>query len=318
MFDETVGLSLYDSSSSSSSALAIPKGTAVALPSIQISEETIKRNHYGGKGDKPHLGGFADNNVDMDGVTPELWKYMVQQIGIKSILDVGCGRGVSTSWFHLHGVDSYCVEGSHDAVLQTLLPPKIVTEHDFSRGPWWPSQTVDAIWCVELLEHIGRNYHVNLLPSFRKAGIIFATHSTWGGWHHVEVHDTDWWIQKFESYGFSYSEKMTETVRSIAAQAKDKEPLNGKRFKGQHVWLHMMVFINTQVTALPAHHHLFSYDGGHGCYSNTDKTGETWRVMNRPCGKKEESKIPDYFLPIQLNSSMDKEWENLVFGKSSL
>ncbi len=88
------------------------------------------------------------------------------------ITQVGCGRGVSTSWFHTHGVKAQCVEGSHDAIEQTLLPLNVVTEHDFSRGPWWPTETVDAAWSVEVLEHVGRNFHKNMLPSFRKAALM--------------------------------------------------------------------------------------------------------------------------------------------------
>lgn len=72
----------------------------------------------------------------------------------------GCGRGISTSWFVTHGLEYVvCAEGSHDAVTQSILP-KIknipngtkweIVEHDFSRGPWWPSRTVDAVWCVEV------------------------------------------------------------------------------------------------------------------------------------------------------------------------
>ena len=44
----------------------IPRGKAVALPSIQISEEEdkgIDRGQYGGKGDKAHLGGFTEFDV---------------------------------------------------------------------------------------------------------------------------------------------------------------------------------------------------------------------------------------------------------------
>ena len=48
---------------------------------------------------------------------------MVEYLGIKSLLDVGCGIGISTSWFILHGLDYvHCVEGSHDAVEKSLLP----------------------------------------------------------------------------------------------------------------------------------------------------------------------------------------------------
>ena len=37
-----------------------------------------------------------------------------------------------------------------------------------------------------------RRYMHNYLPIFEKAAIIIASHSLWGGWHHVEVHDDPW------------------------------------------------------------------------------------------------------------------------------
>jgi hypothetical protein len=135
------------SSISDTHGLVIPDGPAVPMPSVRISKEeesSIKRKFYGGAGDKPHLGGFT--SFDPNGVSPTLWKEMVSWMGIKSLVDVGCGRGISTSWFVLHGMEYVvCVEGSHDAVTKSLLPglkPEKGTEfelveHDFSRGPWW-------------------------------------------------------------------------------------------------------------------------------------------------------------------------------------
>jgi hypothetical protein len=121
--------------------LDFPLGPAVALPSVRLDKQEVtsitkgyQDSYYGGKGDKQHLGGFANNDVDMNGVSPATWKHMVEKHGIKSILDVGCGRGVSTSWFHMHGLDAKCVEGSHDAWEQSLIPNELRTEHDFSRG----------------------------------------------------------------------------------------------------------------------------------------------------------------------------------------
>jgi hypothetical protein len=177
-------------------ALAPNTGKAVALPSIRIEKKEvaidIDRKDYGGQGDKKHLGGFTE--IDVHGISPATWKQMITFFGIKSLMDVGCGRGISTSWFYLHGVDALCVEGSHDAVSKTMLPypEKQIVEHDFSRGPWWPEKTYDAVWCVEFLEHVGRNYQKNFFAAFRKSALIFATHSQYGGWHHVEVHNHNW------------------------------------------------------------------------------------------------------------------------------
>jgi Methyltransferase domain len=167
--------------------IGIPPGKAVALPSIRVDNETAaaavdsKRKIYGGKGDKKHLGGFTE--LDLEGVSPAVWKYMIQTLGVHSVLDVGCGRGTSTTWFLLHGCDVLCAEGSHDAVENSFLPDiaNQVVEHDFSRGPWWPEKTYDAVWSVEFLEHVGVNYHYNYISSFRKAALIFVTSSVWGG-----------------------------------------------------------------------------------------------------------------------------------------
>ena len=107
------------------------------------------------------MGGFTV--FDSQGVIPVVWKHMASHLGIKSVLYVGLGRGISTSWFKLHGVETRCVEGSHDAMVQSIVlgTKSIVVEHEFSRKPWWPKRTVDAVWCVEFLEHGGRIFHVN-------------------------------------------------------------------------------------------------------------------------------------------------------------
>ena len=50
-------------------SLAIPRGKAVAMPSIRIPEDEekkIKRDQYGGVGDKPHLGGFTEFDVSLN------------------------------------------------------------------------------------------------------------------------------------------------------------------------------------------------------------------------------------------------------------
>ncbi|EED89003.1 predicted protein [Thalassiosira pseudonana CCMP1335] len=238
--------------------LFVPDGPAVALPSIPTTsdeEASIDRNFYGGKGDKSHLGGFT--SFDPMGVSPTLWKHMVSYLGIKSLLDVGCGKGISTSWFVTHGLEYVvCVEGSHDAVTNSLLPtisnvPSTtkheLVEHDFSRGPWWPSRTVDVAWCVEFTEHVGRNFQHNYYTAFRKAAFIFMTHSNWGGWHHVEVHNDDWWRVRMESMGFVYSEYLTSEMRRKALEDKMRTDFvkgmeEGKVYNvGQHLWANMLV-----------------------------------------------------------------------------
>jgi len=117
---------------------------------------------------------------------------------------------------------------------------------------------------VEFTEHVGRNYQPNYLTAFRKAALIFVTHSNWGGWHHVEVHDDDWWKTRFEAAGLVYSNSLTQEVRSVAQRDQglknltlDMKP-DHLYYVGQHIYLNMQVFINPMVASLPQHAHLFS------------------------------------------------------------
>jgi len=288
--------------------LGIPRGIAIALPSVRISgkeNQKVEREIYGGEGDKAHLGGFTD--LDLYGVSPSVWKEMVEYMGVKSVIDVGCGRGTSTSWFILHGLDTACVEGSHDAIDKSIVPnkEKVYTEHDFSRGPWWPSKTYDAVWSVEFLEHVGRNFQQNYMPVFQSAAIIIATSSNWGGWHHVEVHHDDWWIERMQSYGLVYSKSLTERVKKSAKKERDsaKKAPNGEPYNAQHVWLNALVYINPAVASLPKHQHLFSE---HGCFDYRNQP-------NRPCeSKRGETEMIDEYLSLKLTKDMDEDWENLV------
>jgi len=289
--------------------LAIPRGQAPNLPSIRLKEgdAKVKRRNYGGAGDKQHLGGFSE--MDPGGINPHLFKHMIEKYGVKSLLDIGCGRGFSTSWFLLHGVDAMCAEGSHDAVERTIIPDadKRLVEHDFSRGPWWPEKTYDVAWSVEFLEHVGVQYHFNYVSSFRKAALIFVTFSRGAGFHHVEVHQKEWWLQKYESYGFKYDDKLTEEAKNIARQGKKlyKAP-NGRYLDGFYMRVTLMVFVNPAVASLPQHAHLFPE---HGCYDQPSKHER----IRRPCSlDRQETPLPDSFLPLKLTESMDEEWLELV------
>ena len=290
--------------------LPIVGDSAVALPSIRVNNAELDRSFYGGKGDKKHLGGFT--NVDIHGISPYVWRMMIKDYGIKSIIDVGCGRGFSTLWFYLNGLDTLCVEGSHDAYEQTVLPHPAtqIVEHDFSRGPWWPPKTYDAVWCVEFLEHVGRNFHQNYILTFRKAAIIFVTHSVYGGWHHVEVHKDEWWIRKFELYGFRYMPDITTQVRKEADREAWYGPLavDGSKPNPQNLY-HMLVFFNPAVGALPEHAHLFAEPG---CFENHINGNLTLKDCGTGIGADQETPLPPEFKPLPIKESAHKQWEERV------
>jgi len=286
--------------------LSIPQGKALNLPSIRVENKNLdkKRSGYGGAGDKQHLGGFAE--LDHGGISPGLWKHMIQDYGVHSFLDIGCGRGLSTSWFAMHGADVLCAEGSHDAVERSVLPDPAnqLVEHDFSRGPWWPEKTYDVAYAVEFLEHVNLQYQFNYISAFRKAALIFVTSSSGSGWHHVEVHNQHWWIRKYESYGFKYDENLTNQAKGWAKETmNDYKGPNGKPYDGFYLRVTLKVFVNPVVAALPEHAHLFPENG---CYGGKGK-------INRECDEeKGETPLAKTMFPLKLTPEMDEEWDGMI------
>jgi len=281
MFDPRSQFRGYETSRLSSDSASPPN-----IPSTPVldadqddarKQEMRKKSGYGGSKDPSHLGGFTAN--DIEGQSDPLWTWMMKNLVVKSVVDVGCGRGISTSWFLKRNASVLCVEGSHDAVTQSYLPAELIVEHDIYRGPWWPNRTFDVAWVVEFTEHIGRQYINNYMPILKKSALVFATHSYWGGWHHVEVHGDYWWKVRYEGQGLIYSKELT-----ILAQA-----MAGLGPGGQHFLNSLQVFINPAVMALPEHQHLV---GGLGCFGGNDCGGRHW------CPCKGKDALPESFLPV--------------------
>jgi hypothetical protein len=74
------------------------------------------------------------------------------------------------------------------------------------------------------------------------------THSFWGGWHHVEVHEDLWWILKMTAMGFVYSEDLTKQIRSKGKEDRYLDFTNPRNesdkksfFTGQHIGMSMLV-----------------------------------------------------------------------------
>ena len=76
------------------------------------------------------------------------------------------------------------------------------------------------------------------------------------------------------------------------------------------------------VASLPEHHHLFAESGCDDGKKKNPITGKM-KVVKRRCktGTKKqietESALPDSFLPIRLDPSMDTAWDKLIYGDAA-
>ena len=107
------------------------------------------------------------------------------------------------------------------------------------------------VWSAEFLEHIKEEYMPNYMSTFKRAKVILVTHSVWGGWHHATIKRSNWWIYKFEQYGFVYMDELTQIARKKCPLLKQDfkypyhyvNPKDGNRVNS-HFHFRGLIFFN--------------------------------------------------------------------------
>jgi len=164
---------------------------------------------------QPHLGG---NVVCGDKMTfyPEMWSWLVRELGIRSVLDVGCAEGIHTKYFKELGCEIIGVEG---LLLNAIHPqaafPIII--NDFQES-FVQVAKIDLAWCCEVLEHIEEAYLDNVMQTLLNGKYITITHALpgQGGHHHVNEQSPEYWIARFEEYNCILQKELTLQTRKRA------------------------------------------------------------------------------------------------------
>jgi SAM-dependent methyltransferase len=176
-----------------------------------------------------HLGGYISakhpralelgmEHGDSATWTPELWRWIREELQVDSVLDVGCGEGHSAGYFRDLGCRICGIDGSKLAQRDSVIPDEYVL-HDYTTGPWLSGEDYDLVWSCEFVEHVEERYADNFLATFNCAGkFIFMTAAPPGqpGWHHVNCRPPGYWIKKIEPLGFHLDQQLTDKARDIA------------------------------------------------------------------------------------------------------
>lgn len=162
----------------------------------------------------PHIGG---NIWQGDPLTysPTVWRYMIDRFAVKSVLDVGSGRGHAAAWFHRAGCAVVALDGSHANVMRALHP---TIHHDLTFGPM--TCRVDLVHCQEVAEHVAEEHVNNLTRTLANGETIIMSHGEPGqaGHHHVNLQPSDYWIERMVGLGFCYLDIDTARVREYASK----------------------------------------------------------------------------------------------------
>lgn len=172
-----------------------------------------------------HLGGGEMRCHDDKGSL--LW--VKEKFNIKNMLDIGCGQGCQPRLAQSLGIDATGIDG--DFSIKRKLDKFIL--HDYTTGPYdFKDQKFDLIWSVEFVEHVEEEYLPNFMKNFQLGKYVIMTFAPPGkaGHHHVNCRPAEYWIEKFNEYGFKYDEKSTAELKKACTMGKDFIRNNGMFF----------------------------------------------------------------------------------------
>ena len=164
------------------------------------------------RSEQPHLGGNIDHG-DPWSHAPQAWRWLIDRFAIRSMMDLGSGRGHAARWFHQQGVAAIAVDGlEHNA--RTAVHPTVICDVSQAviRCP------VDLVMSVEMVEHVAAEHMPNLMACLTNAPVVMITHAVpgQGGYHHVNEQPEHYWHERFAEQGYALSVDDTEIVRRLA------------------------------------------------------------------------------------------------------
>lgn len=162
-----------------------------------------------------HLGGYVPGG-DPNTTYPLLWRYLVDELGVRSVLDIGCGDGGAARWF----IDEGCTVRGVDGIDQSLA---YVQQHDYSvdgeRTPIsYDPPEFDLVWSAEFVEHVEATHVPDFLADFALGKVVLMTHAVPGqpGWHHVNCRTSDYWIGAMAAIGYELDVGLMHVTRDLA------------------------------------------------------------------------------------------------------
>jgi SAM-dependent methyltransferase len=177
--------------------------------------------HLGGyirASDMPAPSGLHIEHGDPATYSPDLWSWVYTELGVRSVLDVGCGEGHCAAFFKGLGCEVLGVDGSIQAKRVSVIPDHHVV-HDFVAGAYSSTRQFDLVWSCEFVEHVEKRYMANFLETFGASRrYIMMTYAPPGqeGWHHVNCRPEKYWIRKLKKVGFRYDHDLTVVSRNTS------------------------------------------------------------------------------------------------------
>lgn len=140
---------------------------------------------------------------------------VISEVKPLSVLDVGCGTGLSLQYYLSKGIDAVGIENSDIAISQSAVKEKIV-KYNLNKELNL-NRKFDLVWCFEVIEHIHPDYEAAFLKTLTNHSsniLISAARPGQGGHGHFNEQLPGYWISKFKQLGYEYEEEFTEKLKA--------------------------------------------------------------------------------------------------------
>lgn len=146
-----------------------------------------------------------EEEMSMCSIFPkEILDLTIELFRPRTILDVGCGTGISLDYFTGKGIEVRGLEGSALAISKARHAP-LIQRHDLNE-PLDLGEKFDLVWCFEVAEHIHPRYVAALLTTLTNHGdriLLSAARPGQGGLGHLNEQPPQYWIGLMQARGFA-------------------------------------------------------------------------------------------------------------------
>ena len=142
---------------------------------------------------------------------------------VRSVLDVGCGRGIWLAEWRRSGIaEVQGVDGSYVSTAELAVPAQYFRALDVSY-PFDLERKFDLVQSLEVAEHIAADCAEIFIDNLCRHGdlILFsAAVPGQGGEHHINEQPYEYWREKFRVRGY----RVFDFVRTAVARNRQVEP----------------------------------------------------------------------------------------------
>jgi SAM-dependent methyltransferase len=136
----------------------------------------------------------------------------------RSVLDVGCGRGIWLAAWKARGVPEVAgVDGAYVPASTLRISPAEFLAADLAR-PVELGRRFDLVQCLEVAEHLPAEAAGSLVASLVRHGdvVLFsAAPPGQGGEHHVNEQPPAYWIGRFAEHGYAPFDCVRGAIRGV-------------------------------------------------------------------------------------------------------